>query len=113
MRQQVRPFGKRKSLVRNPAERWRAMTDDTDDLIRQYCKTFFITREQYEAESILQQEQIDALVVLRDSSDDDPVIPLGLPGAGKRRSELTDAETEHLSACECELDDLLQEKVSA
>ena len=66
-------------------------------------------REQYDAESILQQEMIDALVELHESDDDDPIIPAGLPGMGKRRSELSLQDTEMLTACELEFDDLLNE----
>jgi hypothetical protein len=68
-----------------------------------------ITRPQYDAEGTLQQETIDALVGLYDSDEDDPVIPLGLPGAGKRRSALTADEIEQLGCSEMEFEDLLAE----
>jgi hypothetical protein len=84
------------------------MNSKTEDLIRQYCVRHGISREQFEAEGLLTQETIDALVELHNSGDDDPVIPPGLPGSGKRRSALTDDERELLSANESELDQLLK-----
>ncbi len=66
-----------------------------------------ISRQQYDGEPVLTRETIDALVALHDSSDEDPIIQSGLPGAGRRRSELTDIEDELLSMCEVALADLL------
>jgi len=86
---------------------------DVDRLIAELCAHLGITRAQYDAESPLQQETIDALVELQNSDEDDPVIPLGLAGAGKRRSALTADETEQLSWNEIELEELLWESAKA
>jgi hypothetical protein len=59
----------------------------------------------------LTQETIDALVELHNLDDDDPIIPAGLAGHGRRRSELTAEESELLCANEVELDDLFPEGV--
>jgi hypothetical protein len=81
----------------------------SEKLIRDYCAKLGISRERFDAEGILQQETIDALLELQASDGADAVIPLGLPGAGKRRSELTDEETEQLGYNEVEFAMLLEE----
>jgi hypothetical protein len=78
-----------------------------DELINEYCTRLGISRQQYEAEGLLRQKHIGALVELHQSKDPDPLVPRALPGGGKRRSELTDLETEELSTLELEFDDLL------
>ena len=80
---------------------------DIETLIREYCERVGITRAQYDAEGTLTQETIDALNELWQSTDEDPIIPLGLSGAGKRRSQLTLDEEEHLHSNEMELEDLM------
>ena len=79
----------------------------TEELIARYCIRLGISRHQYDAEPVLARETIDALLELHGSNVDDPTIPAGLPGAEKRRSELTDVEANLLSMCEVALADLL------
>jgi hypothetical protein len=64
-------------------------------------------QRQYEADSTLQQEAIDAFIDLDGSDADAPVIPVGLR-YGKRRSALHEEDAEQLATCEMELEDLFQ-----
>jgi hypothetical protein len=54
------------------------------------------------ADDALNQETTDAVVKPPHSSDADPVIAVGLPGEGKRRSTLTDEERRLLAWIEAE-----------
>jgi hypothetical protein len=82
-------------------------SDEIERLLDEHCARWGITREQFDKEETLSQEQIDALWVLAQAAEENPIVPEGLPGAGCRLLDLPDAVSEELGTLQMEFEELM------